>query len=501
MSSSIRLVASRGLSRPALRTSRLASVSAAASVRAFTTQQNNRYSRQNDQQYQAPRTSKAGPSPGILGVIAVGALAGWYFYNGENPADASASSGSWKKVNYNNVYKDIADLLEDENYDDGSYGPVFVRLAWHASGTFDKKTRTGGSGGATIRFEPEATHGANAGLEAARERLEPLKKKYPHISYGDLYTLAGVVAVQELGGPTVAWRPGRKDKTAAECTPDGRLPDAAQGADHVRDIFYRMGFNDQEIAALIGAHALGRCHTSRSGYDGPWNASPTSFTNFYYTELLNNTWEPKKWNGPFQYVDRESGQFMMLPADMAFKKDSRFRAYVEKYAADQDAFFEDFAKAFAKLLELGVNFPEDAPVYNFKPLDVRLLKPALGAVDPLSSDFKEVFPLPPRKDAGPETLPMLRVVFDGEIDSVDDRLVMDLSEGEEPTELSTGRLITGDFGEDNKAPNDEFRCCFDEPRVLNDDRVLEGCEIKEGVLDEKLGFVTDRMLLSSSSLE
>ncbi|KAJ1812111.1 heme peroxidase [Coemansia sp. RSA 2598] len=367
MSTSIRLAASRGLANPALRTSRMATAAASVSARAFTTRQKHHYSRQKHQQYQAPRTTKAGPGPGILGAIAVGAIAGWYFYSTEN--SAGASGDSWKKVNYNNVYKDIADLLEDEDYDDGSYGPVFVRLAWHASGTFDKKTRTGGSDGATIRFEPESAHGANAGLEVARQRLEPLKKKYPHISYGDLYTLAGVVAVQELGGPTVAWRPGRKDKLAADCTPDGRLPDAAQGADHVRDIFYRMGFNDQEIAALVGAHALGRCHTDRSGFDGPWNASPTSFTNYFYTELLNNTWVPKKWNGPFQYVDRESGQFMMLPADMAFKKDSKFRVYVEKYAADQDAFFEDFAKAFAKLLELGVDFPEDAPVYRFKPLE------------------------------------------------------------------------------------------------------------------------------------
>jgi cytochrome c peroxidase len=52
--------------------------------------------------------------------------------------------------------------------------------------------------------------------------------------------------------------------------PNGRLPDAAQGASHVRDIFYRMGFNDQEIVALSGAHSLGRCHTDRSGFSGPW---------------------------------------------------------------------------------------------------------------------------------------------------------------------------------------------------------------------------------------
>ncbi|KAJ2458626.1 heme peroxidase [Coemansia sp. RSA 2424] len=321
-------------------------------------------SQQEQQQHQMPRTRKAG-SGGMLGVLAAGALAGWYFYTKQQD-DAMPA---WKKVNYQAVYKDIADLLEDEDYDDGSYGPVFVRLAWHSSGTFDKKTRTGGSAGATIRHAPESQHGANAGLEVARRRLEPLKQKYGNISYGDLYTLAGVVAVQELGGPTVAWRPGRSDKQADACTPDGRLPDAAQGADHVRDIFYRMGFDDREITALVGAHALGRCHTDRSGFDGPWNASPTAFTNFFYTELLDNTWVTKKWDGPRQFVDKPTGAFMMLPADMAFRTDPRFRAYAELYARDQDAFFRDFSHAFAKLLELGVNFPEDAPIYRFKTLD------------------------------------------------------------------------------------------------------------------------------------
>ncbi|KAJ2725782.1 heme peroxidase [Coemansia sp. Benny D115] len=332
-------------------------------VRAFTTRQTKGQSKQ----YQMPPTMKSGASPGALAALAAGALAGWYFYN--TKSDSATDSSDWKKVDYVKVYKEIADLLEDEDYDDGSYGPVFVRLAWHASGTYDKKTKTGGSDGGTIRHDPEAGHGANAGLDAARDRLEPLKKKNPNISYADLYTLAGVVAVQELGGPTVRWRPGRTDKASTECTPDGRLPDAAQGADHVRDIFYRMGFNDQEIAALVGAHALGRCHTNRSGFEGPWNASPTSFTNFFYTELLENKWVPKKWDGPHQYVDKQSGQFMMLPADMAFKTDSQFRKYVEKYAADQDAFFADFSKAFAKLLELGVKFPEEAPVYEFKTLE------------------------------------------------------------------------------------------------------------------------------------
>lgn len=103
-----------------------------------------------------------------------------------------------------------------------------------------------------------------------------------------------------MQGPVIPYRPGRKDGEAAACTPDGRLPDASQREKHLRDIFYRMGFNDQEIVALSGAHALGRCHVDRSGFDGPWTFSPTVLTNDYYKLLLNEKWQWKKWDGPAQ---------------------------------------------------------------------------------------------------------------------------------------------------------------------------------------------------------
>jgi cytochrome c peroxidase len=96
-------------------------------------------------------------------------------------------AASPQQVDYQKVYNAIADILEDENYDDGSYGPVLVRLAWHASGTYDKESGNGGSNGATMRFAPEANHGANAGLEHARNRLEIVKKKFPEITYSDLW--------------------------------------------------------------------------------------------------------------------------------------------------------------------------------------------------------------------------------------------------------------------------------------------------------------------------
>ncbi|KAK7181505.1 heme peroxidase [Paraphaeosphaeria sporulosa] len=263
---------------------------------------------------------------------------------------------------YQKVYDHIAKMLEEhDDYDDGSYGPVLLRLAWHASGTYDKLTNTGGSNGATMRFAPEGDHGANAGLKAARDFLEPVKEAFPWISYSDLWILAGVAAIQEMQGPKIPYRPGRTDRDLSFCTPDGRLPDASQGASHIRAIFGRMGFGDKEMVALSGAHALGRCHTDRSGFDGPWTFSPTTLTNDYYKLLLEERWSYKKWNGPKQFEDVKTKSLMMLPTDMELIRDKSFRAYTEKYARDNEAFFKDFSEAVTKLFELGVPFtqPED----------------------------------------------------------------------------------------------------------------------------------------------
>ncbi|KAJ3266798.1 hypothetical protein HDU77_010179 [Chytriomyces hyalinus] len=252
--------------------------------------------------------------------------------------------------------RDIRAMLKQPEWDDGSIGPVLVRLAWHSSGTYSKKDGTGGSDGATMRHAPESTDGANAGLEKARAMLEPLKKKYPAVSRGDLWTLAGVVAIEAMGGPRSPWYPGRTDKEkpkAAEVPPNGRLPDASQGAPHIRDVFYRMGFNDRDIVALSGAHSLGRCHTDRSGYSGPWTNTPTRFSNQYFKLLVKEKWTKKKWDGPEQYED-PSGELMMLPSDLALIWDPKFKVVVEEYAEDKDTFFKDFSTAFGKLLELGV---------------------------------------------------------------------------------------------------------------------------------------------------
>lgn len=228
----------------------------------------------------------------------------------------------------------------------------------------------------------------DAGLETARLLLEPLTAKYPKISRADIWTLAGAVAIESMGCPAVAWRPGRVDfnpsdntgatsgkcpvsgKSVGKCPasgnvggssggfipPNGRLPDAALGAAHLRTVFNRMGFNDQEIVALSGAHSLGRCHTDRSGYSGPWTYTPNKLGNQYFKLLLSVKWQKKKWDGPEQFVD-PTDSIMMLPTDMCLLSDPDFKKHVQLYADNKDAFLKDFSRVFAKLMELGVPRP------------------------------------------------------------------------------------------------------------------------------------------------
>ncbi|KZO98799.1 class II peroxidase [Calocera viscosa TUFC12733] len=316
-------------------------------------------------------TAPGGGSNTLLYLLGAAAVAGggYWYYSAGSASNVGKEAGTAAKSvaqavkaatkftptkdDYQKVYNAIADILEDNDYDDGSYGPVLVRLAWHSSGTYDKNDGSGGSNYATMRFPSEATHGANAGLDVARAKIETVKEKFPWISYGDLWTLGGVAAIQEMQGPKIPWRPGRIDGYAKDATPDGRLPDASKVADHLRTIFYRMGFDDHAIVALSGAHALGRCHRNRSGFDGPWTFSPTTFTNDFFTLLMNDKWTWRKWDGPRQLQDKTK-TLMMLPSDFALVQDKEFKKWVKVYAADQDKFFADFSLYFSELLELGV---------------------------------------------------------------------------------------------------------------------------------------------------
>ncbi|XP_030464102.2 L-ascorbate peroxidase 3 [Syzygium oleosum] len=212
--------------------------------------------------------------------------------------------------------------------------PIMLRLAWHDAGTYDARTKTGGPNG-SIRNEAELKHGSNNGLKIAVDLCEEVKARCPKISYADFYQLAGVVAVEVTGGPSINFVPGRKDSMGSP--EEGRLPDAAKGASHLREIFYRMGLSDKDIVALSGGHTLGRAHKDRSGFDGPWTKEPLKFDNSYFVELLK----------------RNSPGLLKLPTDRVLVEDPEFRRYVELYAKDEEAFFEDYALSHKKLSELG----------------------------------------------------------------------------------------------------------------------------------------------------
>jgi hypothetical protein len=155
-------------------------------------------------------------------------------------------------------------------YDDGSYGPLLLRLAWHTSALYspDEDPR-GGSNGATMRFQPEINYHDNSGLELARTIVLPVKDEYPDLSYSDLWILAGYEAVEALGGPHIEMAWGRVDATADQapeiCPPEERFPGWDDSSTTVREKFGRLGFGDRDIVALMGAHTVGKAHPENVG--------------------------------------------------------------------------------------------------------------------------------------------------------------------------------------------------------------------------------------------
>jgi len=213
-----------------------------------------------------------------------------------------------EEVDWEALEGELLKLMKCPSYDDGTLGPIFIRLAWHSSGTYDAATRTGGSNGATMRYSLEGDDPENAGLEIARNFLKDVKAKYPAVSYSDLWVFAAYVFIRSSNGPDMVFVPGRKDAGEDKAIAPGRLPGAEYGvcpgvdalgrvngwqnnAKHVREVFYRQGFNDKDIVALLcGGHVYGRCHTDRSGYNGAWIKEPWKFSNEYAADMIDDKW-------------------------------------------------------------------------------------------------------------------------------------------------------------------------------------------------------------------
>lgn len=274
---------------------------------------------------------------------------------------AAAAAAAAATANYAPLADDLARLLRSDPT--GGLAPLFIRLAFHQAGTWDAASRVGGATNASMRFPPERDYESNRGLARARTLLEPLARAHG-ASRADVWSLAAVISVQETGGPTIPWRPGRRDQAEGpSVVPDGRLPDAATtDAGAIRAVFARMGIvRDAQIVALIGAHALGRAHRASSGYDGAWTRTPTRMSHGFFRELLGATWVPvREAGGKLRYTDAATRTLLMLPSDLVLITDAAFRVHVRRFAASRAAFYAEFAPAFAALLELGVDFPPGA---------------------------------------------------------------------------------------------------------------------------------------------
>eukprot|EP01006_Ploeotia_vitrea_P011162 TRINITY_DN29772_c0_g1_i1.p1 TRINITY_DN29772_c0_g1~~TRINITY_DN29772_c0_g1_i1.p1 ORF type:complete len:306 (-),score=21.12 TRINITY_DN29772_c0_g1_i1:48-965(-) len=255
--------------------------------------------------------------------------------------------------------------------------PIMVRLAWHDSGTFDKKIlrwpQCGGANG-SIRFQEELGHGANAGLIKAINFLKPFKTQFPTVSWADLIQMASAVSIELAGGPRIAMRYGRVD--AEVCPPEGNLPGAAapfgdgapNAATHLGNVFHRMGFSDQEIVALSGAHTLGRAFKERSGTVQEGYGKGTSYTSQGAQARGDGkagigmpggrSWTEKWLRFDNSYYQRtgDASKLLWLPTDQAISEASQYKEHFQRYAKDQRTFFEEYAAAHKKLSELGSKF-------------------------------------------------------------------------------------------------------------------------------------------------
>ena len=266
----------------------------------------------------------------------------------------------FKSIDYKALKKDVAAVMTDSKpwwpADFGHYGPLMIRMAWHAAGTYRIGDGRGGGGRGQQRFAPLNSWPDNGNLDKARRLLWPVKQKYGRkISWSDLMILAGNVALETMGFKTFGFGGGREDVwepdndvywgTETEWLADKRYsgvrdlegqlgavqmgliyvnpegpngnPDPVKAAIDIRETFRRMAMNDEETVALIaGGHTFGKTHgagpkehvgADPEGGDiedqgiGWKNRYRTGFAGDAITSGLELTWTttPTKWSNDF----------------------------------------------------------------------------------------------------------------------------------------------------------------------------------------------------------
>jgi catalase-peroxidase len=277
-----------------------------------------------------------------------------------NPlGEDSDYSEAFKGLDLDELKRDLVDLMTSSQdwwpADYGHYGPLFIRMSWHAAGTYRIADGRGGGGTGAQRFAPLNSWPDNASLDKARRLLWPLKRKYgQQLSWADLLVYAGDVAMQSMGFKTFGFGFGRVDIWEPEevfwgpedtwlgderysgerelsgplgavqmgliyVNPEGPNgePDPVAAAKDIRETFARMAMNDEETVALIvGGHTFGKTHGAVSpDHVGPepeaapieqqglgWHNSANGGGGAHtITSGLEGAWtkEPTKWDNGF----------------------------------------------------------------------------------------------------------------------------------------------------------------------------------------------------------
>ncbi len=378
----------------------------------------------------------------------------------------------FSKLDLQAVKNDLKELMTNSQEwwpaDFGHYGGLFIRMAWHSAGTYRMADGRGGANAGEIRFPPLHDWPDNVNLDKAIRLLWPIKKKYgKKISWADLIILTGNVALESMGFKTYGFAGGRVDWWEPDRSVDwgpeaewledrrrnekggieqpysavqmgliyvnpegpGGNPDPVAAAKDIREIFRRMGMNDEETVALIaGGHSFGKCHgagpeshvgpepdaapieeqglgwrssygtgkgpdTITSGLEVIWTVTPTKWGINFLHNLFKFEWElTKSPAGKHQWVAKDAPEIVpdahdpnkkhkptMLTTDLALRFDPIYEKISRRYLENPEEFARAFAKAWFKLthrdlgpraLWLGTEVPQDIEPWH-EPLPTR----------------------------------------------------------------------------------------------------------------------------------
>ncbi|MBM3126583.1 MAG: catalase/peroxidase HPI, partial [Chloroflexi bacterium] len=395
----------------------------------------------------------------------------------------------FKKLDYKALKADLVKLMTDSQdwwpADFGHYGPQMVRMAWHSAGTYRTIDGRGGGGRGQQRFAPLNSWPDNVNIDKSRRLLWPIKQKYGQkISWADLFILAGNVALESMGFRTFGFAGGREDVwepdldvnwgpemkwlgvDAKDRIGDKRELSGPFGATHmgliyvnpegpnasgdymaaakdIRETFYRMAMNDEEIVALIaGGHTFGKAHgaapeshkgpepeaapieaqgsgwnsnygsghgmdTISSGIEVTWTKTPALWSNNFFENLFKYEWELEKSPaGAKQWVAKNAEEIIpdahvkgkfhkprMLTTDLTMRFDPEFGKISKRFLEDPQAFAEAFARAWFKLTHrdmgpkaryLGPEVPKEDLIWQ-DPLPAASHKPTAADITDLKA--------------------------------------------------------------------------------------------------------------------